>query len=119
MNLKTYIHEKKKHLSITYIDFPRKCDPLIYTYQSAQFIFFHEIFVNFSKFVFLFLFLFFFVFVLFFSFSIFSTFFFGLNMDKLKKKTKTKTKENNKQTNFTIFVNFGKFVFVLFFFFDI
>ena len=66
--------KKKKHLSITYIDFPRKCDPLIYTYQSAQFIFFHEIFVNFSKFAL-------FCFVLFFSFSIFSTFF-GLNMDK-------------------------------------
>ena len=75
--------------------------------QSARFIycfFFHEIFVNFS---------------IFFLFSIFSTFF-GLNMDKLKKKSKTKTKEKtNKQTNFIIFVNFSKFVFVLFFFFDI
>ena len=56
---------KTKHLSITYIDFPRKCDPLIYTYQSARFIFFfHEIFVNFSNFFwfyFVVLFLFFYI----------------------------------------------------------
>ena len=59
--------KKKKHLSVTYIDFPRKCDPLIYTYQSARFIFFHEIFVNFNKFVCLFVFCFlFFCFVFFF-----------------------------------------------------
>ena len=102
--------KKKKHLSITYIDFPRKCDPLIYTYQSAQFIFFfHEIFVNFSKFV-----LFCFVFFLFLYLVLFFLFEYGQI-----KKSKTKTKEKTKQTNFTIFVNFSKFVFVLFFFFDI
>ena len=103
---------KKTYLSITYIDFPRKCDPLIYTYQSAQFIFL-------MKYLYIFVCVCFFFFFFFFSsFSIFSTFF-GLNMDKFKKKSKTKTKEKIKQTNFRIFINFSKFVFVLFFFFDI
>ena len=105
-NKQTNKQTNKKHLSITYINLPRKCDPLIYTYRLGLFIYFF--FMKYLS-----------ILSIFFLFFLYLVLFFGLNMDKFKKKIKNKTKRKNKQTNFIIFVNFSKFVFVLFFFFDI
>ena len=100
--------KKKKKTSFYYVyRFSKKMRPThnIHINRLSLFIF-YEIFVILANLFFDF----WFCFVLVFSFSIFSTFFW-FEYGQIKKKSKTKTKEKNKQTNFTIFVNFSKFIF--------
>ena len=99
-NLHSRKKKKKKRTPFYYVyhNFPRKCDPLIYTYQSARFIFFfHEIFVNFSNFV-LFCFLFFLYLVL-----------FWFEYGQIQKKKKNQKQKQKKKQTTNKFYNICKF----------